>query len=76
MSSNSKVSLDEVKWLVWLFLGWTLLAGQRSCAAATAGQQTATYAVPSAAARCEWSTSPSSRPSVLSEHALAYLDSG
>ena len=23
MSSNSKVSLDEVKWLVWLFLGWT-----------------------------------------------------
>lgn len=23
MSPNSKVSLDEVKWLVWLFLGWT-----------------------------------------------------
>ncbi|MCA9122653.1 MAG: transposase [Planctomycetales bacterium] len=23
MSSNSKVSLDEVKWLVWLYLGWT-----------------------------------------------------
>ena len=23
MSSNSKVKLDEVKWLVWLFLGWT-----------------------------------------------------
>ena len=23
MSSNSKVGLDEVKWLVWLFLGWT-----------------------------------------------------
>ena len=23
MSANSKVSLDEVKWLVWLFLGWT-----------------------------------------------------
>ena len=23
MSSNSEVSSDEVKWLVWLFLGWT-----------------------------------------------------
>ena len=23
MSANSKVGLDEVKWLVWLFLGWT-----------------------------------------------------
>lgn len=23
MSSNSRVGLDEVKWLVWLFLGWT-----------------------------------------------------
>ena len=23
MSSNSKIELDEVKWLVWLFLGWT-----------------------------------------------------
>ena len=23
MSANSKVSLAEVKWLVWLFLGWT-----------------------------------------------------
>ena len=23
MSSNSKVSLDEVKWLVWLLRGWT-----------------------------------------------------
>lgn len=23
MSSNSKVSLDEVQWLVWLYLGWT-----------------------------------------------------
>lgn len=23
MSANSKVKLDEVKWLVWLYLGWT-----------------------------------------------------
>jgi len=23
MSSNSKIGLDEVKWLVWLYLGWT-----------------------------------------------------
>ena len=30
MSSNSKVSLDEVKWLVWLFLGWTFWPNIRS----------------------------------------------
>ena len=23
MSSNSKIALDEVQWLVWLYLGWT-----------------------------------------------------
>ena len=23
MSANSGIKLDEVKWLVWLFLGWT-----------------------------------------------------
>lgn len=23
MSPNSKVALDEVQWLVWLYLGWT-----------------------------------------------------
>ncbi len=23
MSANSKVKIDEVKWLVWLHLGWT-----------------------------------------------------
>jgi hypothetical protein len=23
MSSNSRITFDEVKWLVWLFLGWT-----------------------------------------------------
>lgn len=27
MSSNSKLRLDEVKWLVWLFLGWTFWLG-------------------------------------------------
>lgn len=27
MSANSKVNLDEVKWLVWLFLGWTFWLG-------------------------------------------------
>ncbi len=23
MSPNSRIRLDEVRWLVWLFLGWT-----------------------------------------------------
>jgi hypothetical protein len=27
MSPNSKQSIDEVKWLVWLFLGWTFWLG-------------------------------------------------
>ena len=27
MSPNSKLAVDEVKWLVWLFLGWTFWLG-------------------------------------------------
>jgi hypothetical protein len=27
MSSNSRIDLDKVKWLVWLFLGWTYWLG-------------------------------------------------
>jgi len=27
MSSNSKSTLDRIKWLVWLFLGWTYWLG-------------------------------------------------
>ena len=27
MSANSKVSIDEVKWLVWVMLGWTFWLG-------------------------------------------------
>ncbi|TWT93173.1 IS91 family transposase [Neorhodopirellula pilleata] len=27
MSANSKISIDEVKWLVWIMLGWTFWLG-------------------------------------------------
>jgi hypothetical protein len=27
MGSNSKMVLDQVRWLVWLFLGWTYWLG-------------------------------------------------
>ena len=34
MASNSRTTRDRVKWLVWLFLGWTYWLGQRSRTAA------------------------------------------
>ncbi len=75
MSSNSKVSLEEVNWLAWMFLGWTfwLAIGhvprkpprQASVLRCTmcGGQMKVVHV-----------TYDSTE--VLSEHALAYLDSG
>jgi hypothetical protein len=75
MSANCRVSLDEVKWLVWLFLGWTfwLASGH----------------VPQRPPRCKPTVRCAAcggemrlvgitfEPiGVLSEHALTYLDSG
>ena len=75
MSSNSKVSLDEVKWLVWLVLGWTYWLAS--------GHAPQRQPVPKPLPRCAECggemrvvdiTFEPSGP--LSEHALAYLDSG
>ncbi len=75
MSSNSKVSLDEVKWLVWLFLGWTFWL-----ASGHAPQQKSVTKPQLRCAECggemrvvDITFEPTN---VLSEHALAYLDSG
>ena len=74
MSSNSRINLEEVKWLVWVCLGWTywLVSGHVSqdpppsravvhCAAC--GQSMRVVGVTNSS-------------EVLSNHALAYLDSG
>lgn len=75
MSSNSKVSVDEVKWLVWLFLGWTFWL-----ASGHAPQHKPLRKPQVRCAECggemrvvDITFEPSG---VLSEHALAYLDSG
>lgn len=75
MSSHSKVSVAQVRWLVWLFLGWTYWL-----ASGHAPHEILHQARDLRCARC------GSRMRVvcisfqslgaLSEHALAYLDSG
>ena len=75
MSSNSKVSLDEVKWLVWLFLGWTYwLAARR------APQETPYPKPPVRCGKCGGQMQVvrvSFQPiTVLPAHAVSYLDSG
>jgi ssDNA-binding Zn-finger/Zn-ribbon topoisomerase 1 len=75
MSPNSRISFDEVKWLVWLFLGWTYWL-----ASGHAPQETAHQAP---TARCPKCGGPMRILQVthrsigaLPEHAIAYLDSG
>ena len=57
MSSNSEVGLDEVKWLVWLFLGWTFWLASSATRHNVSRCPNRKYVAQSAAARCEWSTS-------------------
>ena len=64
-----------MKWLVWLFLGWTYLAGQRSRAAAEPMPQ-AECAVPQCGGAMRVVDITFEPIGALSEHALAYLDSG
>ncbi len=75
MSPNSRMPLDEVKWLVWIFLGWTywLASGH--------APQENKHRKPTV--RCPECGGPlrivrvSHRPiTILPEHAIPYLDSG
>jgi len=75
MSPHSRIPLDEVRWLVWLFLGWTY-----HLASAHAPQEPP-YREP--VARCPECGGPmrvvrvSHQPmTTLPEHSIAYLDSG
>ena len=75
MSPHSRIGLDEVKWLVWLFLGWTFwLASNHRLQTAPATRGTV---------RCPECGGPmrivavSRQPcSALPEHPIPYLDSG
>jgi hypothetical protein len=77
MSSNSRLGLDEVKWLVQLFLGWTHWLVS-SCAPQPPTRQPSVL-------RCGGCggemlvvsiTCQPAPAKALSQHALAYLDSG
>jgi len=75
MSPNSRIKLDEARWLVWLFLGWTywLASGhapqepphrKRAVRCPACGGSMRVVGV-------------SRQPmTILPEHAIAYLDSG
>ena len=75
MSSNSRVTLDEVKWLVWLFLGWTYWL-----ASGHAPQETPRKKPPVCCRECGGQmhvVAVSYHPvMVLPEHSIPYLDSG
>jgi len=84
MSSNSKITLESVKWLVWLFLGWTYWLGS--------GHAPPPVRRPASPVRCAecggamrmvsitFDALPASclagGPGALPEHAIKYLDSG
>ena len=74
MSSNSRVDLDMVKWLVWLFLGWTYWLGSGHA------PQEKVEPEPFRCAACGGPMKIISVVNVdcrvLVEHSLDYLDSG
>jgi hypothetical protein len=75
MSSNSRVKLDEVKWLVWFYLGWRFWL-----ASGHAPQQEPTEREPVRCAACGGEMRivaiVNENCRVLVEHSVAYLDSG
>lgn len=75
MSSNSKVSLDEVQWLAWLYLGWTYWLASRQVPQKPP-RQPSRLRCALCGGRMKVVHVTSEPTEVLSEHALAYLDSG
>ncbi|MDP6467765.1 MAG: transposase [Pirellulaceae bacterium] len=75
MSSNSRLGLDDVRWLVWLFLGWTYWL-----ASGHAPQPKRTVREPPRCAECGSAMRIVGvlhiNCRVLVEHSVAYLDSG
>jgi hypothetical protein len=75
MHSNSRIDLDEVKWLVWLFLGWTFWL-----ASGHAPQEEPVEREPVRCAECGGTMRiveiVNENCRALVEHSVAYLDSG
>jgi hypothetical protein len=75
MSSNSKIALDEVSWLVWLFLGWTYWL-----ASGYVPQQAPVQRQPVRCAACGGEMQIvgviNADCRALIEHSVGYLDSG
>jgi hypothetical protein len=84
MSSNSKITLESVKWLVWLFLGWTYWLGSGHAPQPdrrpARGVRCAECGQPMRIVSITFDALPSScfadAPAALPEHAIEYLDSG
>lgn len=77
MSSNCKVSLEEVKWLVWLMLGWTFWLGSGYA------PQPEPLTVPLRCTACggtmrvvEVTYESLQSRGILPDHSLSYFDSG
>jgi hypothetical protein len=82
MSANCGLKFAEVKWLVWLFLGWTYWLGSafgrpseppsspKMRCARCGGEMIAIYVIP------DRPILPGPVPQALPEHSVAYLDSG
>ncbi len=77
MSSSSKLALEEVKWLVWLFRGWTFWLGSGYAPP----EKPLTTPLRCAACGCEMRVVEVTYVSlqargILPDHSLAYFDSG
>jgi hypothetical protein len=75
MSSNSKISLDEVQWLAWMYLGWTYWLASRQVPQPPP-RRSSELRCALCGGRMKVVHITSEPTEVLSEHALAYLDSG
>jgi hypothetical protein len=75
MSPHNRLGLDEVKWLVWLFLGWTfwLASGH---APQPAPSQLGTVRCAECGGKMRIVAVSRAVRGALPEHAIAYLDSG
>ena len=75
MSPHCRIALDEVKWLVWLFLGWTFYLASGGAVQQTPRQRpTVRCAECGGTMRIVEVTFEARR--VLPQHCLTYLDSG
>lgn len=75
MSSNSRLGIDHVRWLVWLFLGWTYwLASGHAPQPETTVRESPRCAACGSPMRIVGMLHMDCR--VLVEHSVAYLDSG